>query len=215
MLGRMAAAAALIALAGCAGLEPAGRNARTSEPTRVAAAPPPVARTAPTPAPVAAPPPVATAPTPAPVTTTPLPPPQRVATPAPAAAAPPQRVQAPAPVAAPPVQRVEAPAPPPPERQVASRDEGPVVAGRTSEEVIVPGQRERQVQAPNGDPRSASERMQDIRAWDQCVMRVQNAFEADPMSAQLDQPEDLCRQSLGMADRTSVPQSRLERRRDR
>ena len=55
--------------------------------------------------------------------------------------------------------------------------------------------------------------MQDIRAWDQCVMRVQNAFDADPMSAQLDEPEDYCARSLGMASRTAVPDSRLDRRR--
>jgi hypothetical protein len=91
-------------------------------------------------------------------------------------------------------------------------DDRPVPAGRNSEEVIVPGQRERQVPAP-ADPRSTNERMQDIRAWDDCVMRVQNAFDADPMSAQLDQPEDYCARSLGMANRTAVPESRRERRR--
>jgi hypothetical protein len=198
MLGRLAAAAALMALAGCAGMEPAGRNARAGEPTRVAASPPPAARTS-------APPPSAVTPAPAPVAAAP-PPSQGAVTPAPTAAPTPTPQRA--------VTTTPAPAPEP-ERQVAAVDDRPVVAGRTSDEVIVPGQRERQVQPPNGDPRSASERMQDIRAWDQCVMRVQNAFEADPMSAQLDQPEDYCARSLGMADRTAVPQSRLERRRPR
>jgi hypothetical protein len=55
--------------------------------------------------------------------------------------------------------------------------------------------------------------MQDIRAWDQCVMRVQGAAEADPLRPQLVTPEDYCSQSLGMANRTAIPQSRLERRR--
>lgn len=80
-------------------------------------------------------------------------------------------------------------------------------------DVVVPGSRERQVPAPGGDPRSNAERMQDIRAWDRCVMNVQAAGEADPMRPQLTTPEDYCSQSLGMANRTAVPQSRLERRR--
>lgn len=204
MLGRVAAAAALIALAGCAGMESAGRNARTGEPTRVAATPappPPEARTTP-----ALPPPAQTA-APAPVVAAPL-----VTAPPPSQAAPPppqQSVQTPPPA---PVQRADTP-PPPPEQQVAAVQDRPVAAGRTSEEVIVPGQLERQVPAPNGDPRSTSERMQDIRAWDQCVMRVQDVFDADPMSAQLEAPEEYCARSLGMANRTSVPESRRERRR--
>jgi hypothetical protein len=84
-------------------------------------------------------------------------------------------------------------------------------AARNDEEVIVPGQRERQVPPPDGDPRSTSERMQDIRAWDDCVLRVQAAFERDPMRPALEEPEDYCARSLGMADRLAVPQSRLER----
>lgn len=70
MLGRLAAAAALIALAGCAGLEPAGRNATRAE----APAPPPVERRAPVaPPPAYVPPPPsqtysAPPPQPAPVT---------------------------------------------------------------------------------------------------------------------------------------------------
>lgn len=194
MLGRLAAAAALIALAGCAGMESAGRNSRTSDPTPMAAAPappPPAARVEQ--APVASPPP-AVAPPPAQMAAAPPPPAQRVEAPP-----------------APPAQRVEAP-PPPPAQVAAVQDDRPVAAGRTSDEVIVPGQRERQVPAPNGDPRSRAERMQDIRAWDDCVMRVQNAFDADPMSAQLDVPEDYCARSLGMANRTAVPESRRDER---
>jgi hypothetical protein len=56
--------------------------------------------------------------------------------------------------------------------------------------------------------------MEDIRAWDQCVTRVQAAFESDPMSPQLDSPEEYCSQSLGMSDRDAVPLSRTERRRN-
>jgi hypothetical protein len=174
MLGRIAAAAALIALAGCAGMESAGRNAsRGTE--RVANAP------APAPADVAPPPPSA---------------------PAPSTLAPPSAV---------------ASAPPPAASTQAETQRPITTAARSDEDeddatVVVPGVRERQVQPPNGDPRSSAERMQDIRAWDQCVMRVQSAAEADPMSPQLDTPEDYCSQSLGMSNRTAIPQSRLERR---
>jgi hypothetical protein len=86
-------------------------------------------------------------------------------------------------------------------------------AARDDDDVVVPGQRERQVRPPNGDPRSNAERMEDVRAWDQCVIRVQAAYDRDPMRPQLDTPEDYCRESLGMADRDSIPASRLERRR--
>jgi hypothetical protein len=199
MFGRIAAAAALIALAGCAGMESAGRNASRSPAPRVASAPP-AATPAPAPARTATlPPPQAAPSTPAPTTTAALPPPAALASPPPAA-----RAQA----APPPAVRTQA-APPPP----AEADRPVVTASRSGEEnVVVPGARERQVQPPNGDPRSNTERMQDIRAWDQCVMRVQGAAEADPMRPQLDTPEDYCRNSLGMATRTSIPQSRLERR---
>jgi hypothetical protein len=96
-------------------------------------------------------------------------------------------------------------------------EEAPVAvdtARRSGSDIIVPGVRERQVQPPRGDPRSTSERMEDIRAWDQCVTRVQAAFESDPMSPQLDSPEEYCSQSLGMAERDAVPLSRTERRRN-
>lgn len=179
MLGRIAAAAALIALAGCAGMESAGRNAsRSPEPARVATAPPAQAA------------PEQVAPTtsaPAPVAEATLPPPSATTS------APPVTAQAAAPA-----------------RQA---DRPVTTAARNDEEVVVPGQRERQVQPPNGDPRSNAERMEDIRAWDQCVIRVQAAYDRDPMRPQLDTPEDYCRESLGMADRSSIPASRLERRR--
>jgi hypothetical protein len=53
--------------------------------------------------------------------------------------------------------------------------------------------------------------MGDIRAWDQCVLQVQSAFDADPMRPQLTTPEEYCRESLGMAERTAVPISRQRR----
>jgi hypothetical protein len=178
MFGRIAAAAALIALAGCAGMESAGRNAsRSPEPTRVASAPPVQS----------APAPMQAAPTrsaPAPVAEAALPPPSTTSS-------------------APPVSAQPAPQADRPVRTTARNDD----------EVVVPGQRERQVQPPNGDPRSNTERMQDIRAWDQCVVRVQSAYDRDPMRPQLDSPEEYCRESLGMADRTSIPVSRLESQR--
>jgi len=186
MLARMAAAAALIALGACAGMESAGRNARTGEPTRVASAPPPAARPAPPPAAATLPPPAAQTPTPS----------ASAPTPAPAAARP---------LPAPPPQRVEAAPPPDEDEPVATRSRGG--------DVVVPGARQRQVPAPGGDPRSNSQRMEDIRSWDHCVMRVQNAGEADPMRPQLTTPEEYCSQSLGMADRMAVPASRLEQQR--
>jgi len=90
MLGRLAAAAALFALAGCAGMEPAGRNAaRDTAPTMSA----PVERSAPV-----APPPSYVPPPPS---STYAPPPQPV-----------QQAQAAPPVSAP---SVAAPPPPPPQ----------------------------------------------------------------------------------------------------
>ncbi len=177
MLGRIAAAAALIALAGCAGMESAGRtSSRSPEPARVVSAPPPAAATAPAPTMGMSPPPQA-APT----------------TPAPSSASTP---------------------PPASSQSAAPQADRPVTTASRSndDDVVVPGQRERQVQPPAGDPRSNAERMQDIRSWDQCVMRVQSAAEANPMRPQLETPEDYCRQSLGMASRTALPDSRLERR---
>lgn len=146
---------------------------------------------APTPTAQPSPPPRVTAPPPtAPAAVTP-PPAQSQVTPAPA-----PRVEAP-PVVAPQVS-----APPPP-RQTAARDD----------EIVVPGQRDTQVPPPNGDPRSRSERVRDIRAWDQCVSAAQAVYEDDPMRPQLDSPEDVCRRQLGMADRDAVPITRRQPRR--
>jgi hypothetical protein len=136
-------AVALIALAGCAGVESAGRNAE----------------------PEALPPPVENAPAPA------------------------------GPVAAP---NVSIPIPAP-ARPANADEEG---------DVVVRGQVRNQVPAPAGDPRTTSERIRDIRAWDQCVTSAQGALGSDAMSPQLDTPEDLCRAQLGMASRTALPTSR-------
>lgn len=193
MLGRMAAGAALFALAACAGLEPAGRNA-----SRTPAPPPPVSRPAPPPAAtVSAPTPPPAAPAPAiqqaapPVAQTPTPPPAAPVTTQRAPAAPPVASQA----------TVPTPPPAPPSRPASADDD-----------IVVPGQVESQVPAPRGDPRTSIERMEDIRAWDQCVMQVQSAFERDPMRPQLNSPEEYCGNALGMRDRTAVPESRRIRR---
>lgn len=201
MLGRLAAMAVCVSLAACANLEPAGRNAsRAPQPSRPAAS-------APAPAPVAAP-------APAPVAT-PAPAPVARPTPAPAAAPTPAPVVAPratpAPTTVAPAPTVARPAPAEPAPTAATRS-GTLAPNPQDDEVVVPGQRERQI-TPPGDPRSTSERMEDIRSWDQCVTRVQSAYERDPMRPQLDSPEQYCARSLGMADRDAVPISRQERRR--
>lgn len=172
MLGRLAVLAASIALASCAGFEPAGRNAQR------APAPPPMTEPARTVAPEAAP---------APQTAEP--------------AAPAPQAQPSPPVAAPDVS-VSTPAPQP---QSSARAGG--------NDIVVPGQREQQVQPPAGDPRSTAQRMEDVRAWDRCVMEAQSAFESDPMRPQLNTPEEYCRRNLGMASRLAVPESRLRRQR--
>jgi hypothetical protein len=117
-----------------------------------------------------------------------------VATQAPAQTPPP--AQAAPPVAAPEVSV----APPAPQPQQQQRPSGG--------DIVVPGQVERQVEAPDGDPRSAGERMADIRAWDRCVMQVQGQGAGDPLRPQLESPEEVCRDELGMANRTALPASR-------
>jgi hypothetical protein len=201
MLVRVVALAALKAVASCAGMESAGRNARNNV-ERTAAL---IARV-PQPAPVAA-------------TPAPTPPPVAVAS-APAAA--PRVVATPAPSAAPPVAVASAPPPraqstptapsvaapgvsAPPRPQPVSRED--------DDTVVVPGQVERQVEPPQGDPRSVAERMQDINSWDRCVTNVQSVYERDPMRPQLQSPEEYCAQSLGMANRGAIPVSRVEQRR--
>ena len=74
--------------------------------------------------------------------------------------------------------------------------------------VTVSGSVERQIAPPDGDPRSVSERTADIRAWDQCVTRAQNAAMGDPNRPDLTTPEELCRGRLGMSSRSAVPDSR-------
>ena len=77
-------------------------------------------------------------------------------------------------------------------------------------DIVVPG--ERPGPTPPADPRTTRERMRDIRAWDRCVMRAQHATADDPMRPELETPEDICRERLGMSDRLSVPISRLGER---
>lgn len=187
MLGRIAVVAASVALAACAGLEPAGRNAG-----RAPAPPAPVTRTTP--------PPQQTTTAPQQQTVTPAPQPQATAPAAraPALSVPPQA--SPTPSAAP-----SAAAPTPAPQRSVSTD--------VDDAIVVPGQREEQVRPPSGDPRSTAQRMEDVRAWDQCVIQVQSAFESDPMRPQMTTPEEYCRSSLGMASRTSVPESRRQRQR--
>lgn len=121
-----------------------------------------------------------------------------------------------------------APAPPPPvyQQAPAPAPQGDVAAPGVSVatptpapprderggDITVPGQVEQQVQPPRGDPRTALERMEDIRAWDRCVMRVQGVAESNPTRPIMDQPEELCSRELGMADRTAVPARRLDGR---
>jgi hypothetical protein len=184
MLGRVAATIALVALMGCAGLEPAGRTAQREEAG--------MAR----PAPVT-PPPSTTLPPPTHTTTAPAysqpapapPPPQSAPAQTQAQTAEPQ-------VAAPNVAVATPPPPPPP------RDPGDVVVHGS-----VP---EQQVEPPNGDPRSIAERREDIRNWDHCVMQVM-ARQGDPNQVETDSPEDICSRQLGQSSRNAVPQSRMQR----
>ena len=211
MIGRLAIVALAVGLASCAGLEPAGRNARSSGPQPTASAPPPQQRQEPQRT-AALPPPQAT---PAPQVSQPpqerapliVPPAQQRA--APTATAPAPQPQRTAPPAAAPQVVAPPPATPAPTQQASERatDSG------NDDDIVVRGQVERQVPAPAGDPRTNEERRADVRSWDQCVMQVQSAFDSDPMSAQLTTPEEYCSRSLGMADRTGVPIARQNRRR--
>lgn len=79
------------------------------------------------------------------------------------------------------------------------------------DDIVVRGEYE-QVPQPEGDFRSRAQRNEDIRAWDQCVTVVQAAYERDPMRPQLETAEEYCRRSLGMADRTAMPESRIRSR---
>lgn len=73
-------------------------------------------------------------------------------------------------------------------------------------DITVPSPLEEPTPQPPGDPRTTEQRMRDIRAWDRCVSRAQaQQSEARPGQAIMDSPEEICSQSLGMRDRTSVP----------
>ncbi|MGE0531030.1 MAG: hypothetical protein AB7G40_00670 [Hyphomonadaceae bacterium] len=198
MIGRLAIVALAVGLAGCAGLEPAGRNARSSGPAPAASAPPPQ-RTAALPPPQTSQPPQATTPAPQQAPQLTVPPAAQREQPAPVATTPPpQRTQPTAPPAAAPQVSVPAPAP-------AQETAAPSRPRSADEDIVVPGQVTTQVPPPAGDPRTNEERRADIRAWDQCVMQVQSAFDSDPMRPQLTTPEEYCSTSLGMSGRTAVP----------
>lgn len=74
-------------------------------------------------------------------------------------------------------------------------------------DITVPGAVELPDPGP-ADTRTNSERRADIRAWDNCVMRMQNQAEDNPMRATLTTPEEACSRRLGMASRLAVPDSR-------
>src|SRR5262245_20767869 len=95
---------------------------------------------------------------------------------------PPHEPMAPAETAAPAPPAQSAP-PPAPAQTASAEDAEPEEDDST---IVVPGQREMQVQPPAGDPRSVAERMEDVRAWDRCITRSQSAAEGDPMRPQLD-----------------------------
>lgn len=64
--------------------------------------------------------------------------------------------------------------------------------------------------SPDADPRSASQRAADVRAWDQCVSRASSRMEgpgagSSPVS---DNPEEACSRSLGMSSRNAPPDRR-------
>lgn len=92
--------------------------------------------------------------------------------------------------------------------QTAHAQDEPVAAPSPESrpgDVVVRGAIERPVPTPPGDPRTDAQRMQDVRAWDRCVMQAQSAADTDPTRYQADSPEELCRRNLGMADRTALP----------
>ena len=173
MLGRYAAVAALLVLAGCAGFESAGRNSTRGAPEPIPATAP-AARSAPV-----APPP----------SYVPPPPSQQQAQ------APVQSAQTQQPSLAAPSVSVAQPPPP------RADDDADVT-------VQAPA---RQVQAPRGDPRSVSERREDVQRWDTCVMQVQQTIASDPLEPVTETPEEVCQRQLGQSDRNAVPTSRMVR----
>ncbi len=115
----------------------------------------------------------------------------------PASAPPPAAVSIPAQATAPGTS-VAAPdvVPPPAPRPRVSNDEDVVIAGRQRQQVPAPA-----------DPRTTQQRMADIRSWDTCVLRLQGRAES-ATEPQMDSPEEVCRRTLGMANRNAVPISR-------
>jgi hypothetical protein len=89
----------------------------------------------------------------------------------------------------------------------AQQGTSPAPSGPT---IVVPG--ERPGPAVPDDPRTTTERMRDVRAWDRCVLRAQRAADADALRPQMDSPEEICRARLGMQDRLAVPVSRMDDR---
>lgn len=81
--------------------------------------------------------------------------------------------------------------------------------GAPSDEVVVPGTVEREVELPQGDIRSARQRARDRSKFDRCVMRI-NDRESDSPGANpvAVSPEEYCSQRLGMRDRNSPPDRR-------
>ncbi|MDX2198784.1 MAG: hypothetical protein SF069_07415, partial [Phycisphaerae bacterium] len=76
----------------------------------------------------------------------------------------------------------------------------------------VPGTIDRPVVSPDGDPRTPDQRRRDARAYDRCINRAaarqsENAM-ANPVGAD---PEEYCRERLGMVSRDAIPDSRLKR----
>lgn len=60
------------------------------------------------------------------------------------------------------------------------------------------------------DPRTPSQRMDDIRAWDKCVLAIQRRGEDEVgrVNPVAESPEEYCRRTLGMPSRTAVPYRR-------
>jgi hypothetical protein len=78
-----------------------------------------------------------------------------------------------------------------------------------SDEVTVPGTIEREVQAPQGDPRSARQRARDRARFDRCVMKLNDRESESPSANPVSlSPEEYCSQRLGMRDRNAEPDRR-------
>jgi hypothetical protein len=81
--------------------------------------------------------------------------------------------------------------------------------GRNSDEIVVPGTSEKEVELPQGDVRSAFQRSRDRARFDRCVMRASARENDDPGANPVaSSPEEYCSQRLGMRDRNSPPDRR-------